>query len=338
MPTVIFPFLEQNDLNNDTVQWRQAVFDWLGNINSRQTRRAYTQAWHDFITVMNLAHPLEITHSHIIAYKEYLTTQLSPRTSRPYSQATINLRLSAISSFFEHAKRVGLVEANPAEDIKRKPVNPYGKATHLDVQKGEHRRFLQQIDTDTLQGKRDYAIMLIFLTTGVRVSVVANAYVGGIEQRGSEWVLVYTQKGGESDAARTTAIMPIILDYLATRGISLDNRDRPLFVATARGRRVMGHTGHEVEQEKPLTDVSINNLVRKYAHKAGLDGITAHSLRHTAAMHATQKGTIVEVSKLLRHKSIRVTTIYLEHLDIEGADRLTNELADDLLSVRSRCR
>jgi len=331
MRTMIFPFLEQNDLSGDTARWRQAVFDWLGNINSKQTRRAYTQAWRDFMTIMNLVHPLEITHSHVIAYKEYLTTQLSPRTNKPYSQATINLRLSAISSFFTHARKVGLVEDNPAEDVKRKAVNPYGKSTHLDVQKGEHRRFLQQIDTATLQGKRDYAIMLIFLTTGVRVSVVANSYIRDIEQRGSEWVLAYTQKGGEGDAARITAIMPIILGYLEMRGVSLDNRNRPLFVATARGRRVMEHTGHETDIEQPLTDVSINNLVRKYARKAGLDGITAHSLRHTAAMHAAQKGTIVEVSKLLRHKSIRVTTIYLEHLDIDGADRLTNELAEDLL-------
>ncbi|MBN1309918.1 MAG: site-specific integrase [Anaerolineae bacterium] len=93
----------------------------------------------------------------------------------------------------------------------------------------------------------------------------------------------------------------------------------------------MEKTGHEAVEEKPLTTTTINNLVRKYAHWASLDGISARSLRHTAAMHVSQKGTIAEVSKFLRHKSVRVTTIYLEHVDIESADRLTNELANNLI-------
>lgn len=336
MSELLFPFLQTGDLDPDSRQWRQAIFDWLGNINSTQTRRAYAQAWRDFMQVMAVRHPLEVSHSHLIAYKEYLSTRPSPRTGRPYSQTTINQRLSAISSFFTHALQHGLVEANPADGVTRKNVNPYGKATHLNIQKGEHLLFLDQIDTRTLQGKRDLAMMLLFLTTGVRVSVVANAYLSDVEQRGSEWVLVYRQKGGETDAARITAIMPAVRDYLAARGVCLEERHLPLFGATPRGKLITEKTGHEAEQEKPLTGTTINNLVGKYARRAGLDGITAHSLRHTAAMHASQKGTIVEVSKFLRHKSIRVTTVYLEHTDIESADWLTNELARDFIQVSGK--
>ena len=317
--------------DEEATEWRLALFDWLGNFNSPRTRRAYTQAWRDFLDVSGLTHPLEVTHSHIIAYKEHLSTVRSERTGRPYSQTTINLRLSALSSFFSYVVEIGLTASNPVDGVSRKSVNPYGKVTYLNVQKGEHHLFLQQIDTGTLQGKRDYAIMLLLLTTGVRVSVITNAYIGDVEQRASEWVLVYEQKGGETDAARITAILPIFLAYFEARGVSLADRERPLFTATPRGKQVMAYTGHESLMEKPLSSTTINNLVGKYARQAGLDGITAHSLRHTAAMHASEKGTIAEVSKLLRHKSIRVTTIYLEHLDVESADRLTSELADDLL-------
>ena len=331
MSELLFPSLQAGNLDPDSQQWRQAIFDWLGNINAAQTRRAYTQAWRDFMQATNVSHPLEISRSHLIAYKEYLSTQLSPRTGRPYSQMTINQRLSAISSFFAYALQLGLVEVNPVDGVTRKNVNPYGRATHLDIEKKEHLLFLDQIDTDTLQGKRDLAMMLIFLTTGVRVSVVANAYLGDIEQRGSEWVLVYQQKGGETDAARITSIMPAVMDYLAARGVSLEDAHLPLFGATPRGKLIMEKTGHGAVEEKSLTSTTINNLVRKYARRASLDGITAHSLRHTAAMHASQKGTTAEVSKFLRHKSIRVTTIYLEHVDIESADRLTNDLANDLM-------
>lgn len=328
----LFPFLEDSPLGDPIAKsWRQAVFDWLGNLDSPRTRRAYAQAWRDFLTVMDVQHPLEVTHSHTIAYKEYLSTTLSPRTGRLYSQSTINLRLSALSSFFTHAMQHGLVDHNPVDDVTRKHVKPYGKATHLNIERGEHRLFLDQTDTDTLQGKRDYALLLLLLTTGVRVSVVSNAYIDDIEQRGSEWVLVYQQKGGETDAARITAIMPVIEDYLIARDVSLAEVDLPLFVATPRGQQIIDRTGHTADSIRPLTTTTINNLVRKYARRAGLDGITAHSLRHTAAMHASKKGSIGEVSRLLRHKSIRVTTIYLEHIDVESADRLTGELAEDLL-------
>lgn len=332
MSDSLFPSLADAALGDQASPvWHQTVFDWLGNLNSPRTRRAYAQAWRDFLAAMDLRHPLEVTHSHVIAYKEYLSTQCSPHTGRPYSQTTINLRLSALSSFFAHTRQRGLVDHNPVDGVTRKHVKPYGKATHLNVRRGEHRRFLDQIDTATLQGKRDYAIMLLFLTTGVRVSVVASAALGDVEQRGSEWVLVYQQKGGETDAARLTAIMPALGEYLVARGVSLKDAHRPLFVATPRGQRIMQRTGHRTDREKPLSSTTLNNLVRKYARRAGLDGITAHSLRHTAAMHASQKGTIGEVSRLLRHKSIRVTTIYLEHVDVDSADRLTDELARDLL-------
>lgn len=332
MSDLIFPAFEDPTLSQQTVQaWRQAVFDWLGNLNSARTRRAYAQAWRHFLAVMDIHHPLAVTHSHVIAYKELLSTEVSPRTRRPYSQTTINLRLSALSSFFNHAQEKGLIDHNPVDGVMRKNIKPYGKATHLNVQQNEHQQFLDQIDTDTLQGKRDFAIMLLLLTTGVRVSVVTNAYIRDIEQRGSEWVLVYQQKGGEADAARITAIMPTMIDYLMARGVSLKDQQLPLFIATPRGRHIMERTGHRSDTEKPLSSTTINNLVKKYAGRAGLNGITAHSLRHTAAMHASQKGTIAEVSKLLRHKSIRVTTIYLEHVDVESADRLTGELAHDFL-------
>jgi len=69
-------------------------------------------------------------------------------------------------------------------------------------------------------------------------------------------------------------------------------------------------------------------LVKTYAKRADLEGITPHSLRHTAAMQAAEHGTITQVSKLLRHKNVSVTTVYLDHMDMDQADDLANELAD----------
>lgn len=307
----------------DSSAWANAADDWLSNFNSKRTQRAYMQAWRDFLAFVD-RDATQVTQSDVIAYKGLLTDSGK-------SQSTINLRLSALSSFFSFAVERGLCANNPADGVKRKAVNPYGKATYLNAQKDEHHRFLAQIDLGTIQGKRDYAIMLLFLTTGVRVSAVTSAYMRDLEQRGSDWYLNYTNKGGEADSAKLSQpVMAAIRDYLATRGSLTDNS--PLFTATERGKQAARRSKRiTTYTERPLSATTINNLVRKYARAAGLEGITAHSLRHTAAMKAMEHGTVNEVSKFLRHKNTRITTIYIDHIDTSSADSLTDELSAEYI-------
>ena len=57
MSNPILPAFEDPTLSQQTVQaWRQAVFDWLGNLNSARTRQAYAQAWRHFLAVIDI-HP-----------------------------------------------------------------------------------------------------------------------------------------------------------------------------------------------------------------------------------------------------------------------------------------
>jgi site-specific recombinase XerD len=95
------------------------------------------------------------------------------------------------------------VAENPVKDVKRYSVNPYGKATFLNLEQQKH--LLAQVDRDSEQGRRDYAMLLLFLTTGMRVSVLTSAYVRDIEWTGSEIVLNYTNKGSAAEQARITA-------------------------------------------------------------------------------------------------------------------------------------
>ena len=308
-----------------------AISTWLGNINSAQTRRAYSNAWKSFMQFSGIVNPHNVTHADVIQYKEHLSTSTSPRTGNPYSQTTINLYLSALSSFYSYGMEhyPETIQENPVDGVKRKAVNPYGKATFLNARGKEQQKMLAQIDRHTLQGKRDYAMLRLFLTTGVRVAVVCNAYIGDVQQIGSRWVLNYTNKGGEADKAEITAIMFDIRQYLNARGISLSNSKEPLFTATPRGQVVIRDTGN-AEPGNPLSPRTVNRLVKKYARKAGFANITAHSLRHTFALHAAQHGTVAQVSKLLRHKNMQITNIYLDHMTTDEADELTHVLAGEL--------
>src|SRR5690606_19748579 len=123
------------------------------------------------------------TQSDVLAYRHHLDTTPSPRTQQPFSDSTINQRLCALSSFYKFAQARGLRSDNPCEGVKRKPVSPYGKATWLDGEAEQDIRLLRTIDTTTLQGKRDYAILLLFLTTALRVEAVAGLRIGALDRK-----------------------------------------------------------------------------------------------------------------------------------------------------------
>jgi integrase/recombinase XerD len=310
--------------------WQQAAHDWLTNFASDRTQRAYRAAWVDFLRFIGKT-PAAVTSSDVLAYRHHLEHTASPHTGRPLVASTINQRLSALGSFFTFAIARGLLDKNPCKEVRQLAVNPYGKATWLDGEQQQDVQLLETIDRDTIQGQRDYAILLIFLTTAVRVDAVAKLRVNSLRFQGENIYLTYTNKGGKVAEKQLEPITAgAVLEYLDTRG-ELPS-DAALFVATARGRRVMNHLPHLATQEgraqNPLTARTIEKLVKKYCDKAfgKGHGITPHSLRHTAAMNAIIEGaSVIEVSSLLQHKSIGITTIYLHATDKAG-DRISRKL------------
>ena len=281
-------------------------------MKSEKTRKTYLEAWGDFLAFVGLP-PAAVTQSDVIAYKTHLKTDVSPSTGRPYSQSTVNLRLSAVSSFYAFAVGRQLRADNPVEGVKRESVTPYGKATWLSPEEGEDLAFVGAIDQTTDQGRRDYALALLYLTGAFRVSEVAGLTVGNLRRQGRRLLVTYRRKGGEVEEVALALEAAEALDaYLAGRG---ELRPKaPLFVATEKGKRAAAAIGRYGEEEKPLTTRAIRYLVKTYATKAFGEsrGIRPHSLRHTAAQAASMEGaTLAEVSRLLKHANVGITSIYL---------------------------
>ncbi|MBZ0302730.1 MAG: tyrosine-type recombinase/integrase [Anaerolineae bacterium] len=314
--------------------WQRAFIDWLTNLSSSRTRRSYLAAWRDFLTVQAAA-PARISQSDILAYRVHLDTVPSPRTRQPYSANTINQRLCALSSFFKFAQARQLRSDNPCEGVHRKAVSPYGKATWLDGEAEQDVRLLRTVDTTTLQGKRDYALLLLFLTTAIRVEAAANLRVRSLRYQGQKVYLTYLNKGGEQvEKLLEPLTIAAMEDYLTARAGDIDHLppDAPLFIPTDRGQQAIAHLPHTDTQaragQKPLSSRAINKLVRKYCDRlfGPGHGITPHSLRHTAAMNAILEGaSVTEVSQLLKHKSMGVTTVYLHATDKDG-DKVSRRL------------
>lgn len=303
----------RGDIGED---WQQAALDWASNLRSERTREAYLAAWRDFLAFVEKP-PFAVTQSDVIAYRRHLKTKPSPATGRLVGQSTINQRLSALSSFYAFAKGRGLGATNPADGVKRESVTPYGRATWLNVREGDDKKLLDQIDTSTTQGKRDRAILAIFLNRGLRVSELVGLTVGDLFHEGPTIRATVTRKGGKvEDINLGRVASQALAAYLKTRG-ELREGD-PVFTATERGRRAARAVGRYGEgEEKPLTARAVRYLVKTYCNRLYGPGhhFRPHSLRHTAARRLDQEGASFRaISSFMGHKSGRVTTVYLQAL------------------------
>ena len=309
----------------DYQAWEDVFVTWLKNYKSENTRKKYRQITQEFFQWVDKWFT-DVTKLDVIDWRDYLENEreveLQAKDGSPYyqkrtlSDASVNLFLSALSSFYAFAQDRGLVEENPVAGIKRHTVSPYGRATYLNIDKEEDLKLLRAIETDSVKGLRDKALILVMLTTAVRVSAVADATVGDIIELNGQWYLMYRNKGGEKQTALLTPpVIKAIRAYLATRPELKE--DAPLFASVIPN----SVTGWK------LSGTAITNMVARRAKAVGLHHITAHSLRHTAAIQAIQHGSLGDVQKLLKHKSNRVTLVYVDHIEDNKADEMTEKLA-----------
>ena len=240
----------------------------------------------------------------IIQYREYLQGKYAP--------ATANLYLTAAKLFFSFLQVEGFITVNPAERVKGLKIRAGHKKDALTAD--ATKKILATFDSSTLQGKRDKAIFALMVTAGLRTIEVARANVGDIIEQGGKYFLLVQGKGHKEKDAMvkiSDGVYNLIQDYLLLRADEKEN----LFGSVSK-RNYSGR----------LTTTSISRIVKGAMKAAGYDSkrLTAHSLRHTAATTALQKGaSLRDVQQVLRHTSITVTQVYLHELD-----RLNNNAED----------
>ena len=233
----------------------------------------------------------------IIRYKEDLLTSHKPATVTGY--------IAALRIFFEWTSTEG-VYPNIAAHIKGAKIGREFKKDYLT--QSQARELLADVDTATLTGKRDLAMLLLMITTGLRTIEIERANIEDMKLTAGFTALYIQGKGkdGKSDYVKIPAeVEKAIRQYLKARG--KQGANAPLFASTA----------HRNEGER-LTTRSIRRIVKEHLRGAGFDSdrLTAHSLRHTAAtLNLLAGGTLEETKQLLRHADISTTMIYSHALD-----------------------
>ena len=246
----------------------------------------------------------------ILAYRDGLKASKKPSTVQTY--------MAALRLFFRWAGQEGLYP-DIADKIKGAKLN--SKRHKRDALTAEQvRAILQAINQDSPQGRRDYAIVALMVTGGLRDIEVVQASIEDLRQGPGGTVLYIQGKGWDSkDEEYISVPLPVetaIRAYLAARG-QLDGK-APLFASASNN-----------SQGQRMTTRSISAIVKSHMRAAGLDSerLTAHSLRHTAGtLNLLNGGTLQETQQLLRHSNINTTMIYLHNLE-RAANRSEQRIA-----------
>jgi integrase/recombinase XerD len=244
--------------------------------------------------------PLSATREDVVTYRRWLIERYAP--------ASVALKLSAVRRFYAAARTKGLVASNPAGDVR----GPKRAATGVEYfSEGELTRVLQAVPRNTVQGKRDLAILGLMGLQGLRVVEIVRLNVRDLRIVDGRPHLRVTGKGGAEDLL---PILPSLAERIrgywtaAERDLS---PEAPMFASTRNSR--------EGQRGEQLTRRAVQGLCATYFRKAGVTG-HAHLLRHTAATLALKHGAdLRQVQAMLRHTDPKITAQYAHALD--RADR-----------------
>ena len=232
----------------------------------------------------------------IVGYLGYLTeNNISKR-----SEARI---LSALRSFFTWLVMEGEREDNPCDGIDSPKIGRYLPSV-LSVE--EVGAIMESVDTGTPAGLRDRAILEVLYGCGLRVSEAVGLRISSIFFE-EEYVSVI----GKGDKQRIVPLGEVAADalkaWLAARW-DPDTEYSDIVFLNKNG--------------KPLSRVSMFNLVKKQALAAGIvKEISPHTFRHSFATHLIENGADLRaVQEMLGHESILTTEIYT-HIDTESWQR-----------------
>lgn len=243
---------------------------------------------------------------------------LSGLTGTGISPGTCYQHACLLSSFYSWAMRdpeVGQhVRRNPARLARPKAPKPYQTESVKALSDAEVGALVSVVRRRALSGdvvgKRDYALLLLFLATGLRRQE-AISLRGKDVHPGETLVLAYRAKGGDyrSREVRESQVKDALLDYLTAAGrLHALKTDAPLWTRHDRA----GKPGEALSSH-----CFVKNL-KKYAKEAGVEGFHLHRTRHTFARIVSEyTGDITATQNALDHQSRSTTRVYVQRIGVK---------------------
>jgi integrase/recombinase XerC len=208
--------------------------------------------------------------------------------------------MSAIREYFRFLEGVGLITKSPTTGIETPKREKNGRQV---LRPDEYTKMLSLAGANP----RDYAILQVFLQTGIRVSELANLRIGDID-----FIKPSITVRGKGSVEREIALekkgIHALKSYLSVRPESISKR---VFLNY---------------QGDPISERGIRKLVVKYRKEAGITKkASCHTLRHTFATYKAEKGvSAYQLQQWLGHANLNTTQIYV-HLGKQNARKIMQD-------------
>jgi len=300
---------------NLQVALRGAVSLWASATTSESGRRADLLRDKQRIVISFFSHtdklPSEVEPADVQAW-------LRDLEEKGISAGTAYQHACLLSSFYSWAMKdpeVGQhVRRNPARLARPKAPKPYQTESVKALSDEEVGALVAAVrrraQAGDVVGKRDYALLLLYLATGLRRNE-AIGLRGKDVHLSKTLVLEYRAKGGDyrSREVREPQVKEALLAYLAaSERMHALKTDAPLWTRHDRA----GKPG------EALTSHCFVKNLKKYAREAGVDGFHLHRTRHTFARVVSEvTGDITATQNALDHQNRSTTRVYVQRIAVK---------------------
>jgi len=274
----------------------------------------------DFLTARNMSdHTITAYETDLRQFLEYLAEtditiaradQISKRDITEYlshlahlgrSGVTRARKIAAIKELFRYLVQSDVLSHSPADAVVL-PRRERKQQTFLRLD--EYRKMLAVAGGNL----RDFAILTVFLQTGIRVSELANLRLAHLDLQAKKLTVVQGKGKKDRVVELEKKGVQALQNYLRVRPRHVE--DDHLFLSY---------------QERGLSVRGVQDIVEKYARLSGIEKkFSAHSLRHTFGTYKADKVSPWLLKEWMGHSSIQSTQLYV-HMSREKAQRAMEE-------------
>ena len=220
-----------------------------------KTVETYTRALRQFLKYLSVNNISRPGREDIIAYKSALMHSCKPSTVSSY--------LSAVKAFFSWTEQERIYP-NIAVHIKGAKIDRDFKKDYLTA--AQAKTVLHGVDNNSTNGMRDYALLCLMVTCGLRTIEVVRADVSDLRALGNDTVL-YVQGKGHDEKTDFVKVPPQTEAALRAYLISREAADgEPLFTSTSNNSK-----------GQRMTTRSISGIVKHYLVSSGFNSTTEPS-------------------------------------------------------------
>src|SRR5208337_1348741 len=284
-------------------------------IENPNTRQAYFHACRRFFAWCEhkkLDELVAIEPLHVAAYIEAL--------GKDFEKPPVKQHLAAIRMLFDWLVTGQVVATNPAHSVRGpKHVVKTGKTTVLDAEQA--RRLLDSIDTSTVVGLRDRALISVMTFAFARIGAVIAMHVEDYYPQGKRWWVRLHEKGGKQHEMPAHHLLEHYLDAYLTAlrqagGGELDKAS-PLF-------RTLGGRGRKQLTDARMARQDARRMIVRRALAAGIiTRLGCHTFRATGITVYLLNGGLLEYAQqMAAHESARTTKLYDRRNDLVTLDQV----------------